>query len=434
MTGIPRMVGPEPRVRLGTASRPAKRSDSGTIKEWLPAAIVIAVFSVRLADVVPVLPNLRPAILVLLTIVPWAFNRANPQAVRDAFRDKTTRLVLIYVGIAVFGIPFAIYRRAAFDGIEGLLFGTLVVVVTLLTPPTRKNMEALAWTFLLSTAAMGLLTLMRGVYDGGRLTTGVSLDPNDLASAMAVAFPFAVVRMIRDKGLQRFLGIVAGLVAIVVLLQTGSRGGLVGIAAGTLTLFAGLRASRIFVLGVILATAVPIFWAKAPPVFKERVASMTTLGEDYNLTEDYGRIATWRRGIGYTFSHPITGVGMENFSVAEGVRFMRLKVAAPWHTAHNTYIQAFAELGFPGGIVLMILLFYAFRTGARFWRVSPAEERAGIPDRPEYLSAMMAFATAGFFLSHAYTFLLFGLLALFAHADRVSPAPAPKRSRVRRLM
>lgn len=386
---------------------------------WIAATVLLAVFSVRVAEVIPVLSDLRPAWITLLTVVPWLIWRTGSKPIRIALRDPFARLLMLYVGIGVVGVPFAIYRRAAFFQIESLLLGVLVVLAFLIVTPDRRNLDRLAWGFLLSVSVMGTLLLLNPVYQAGRLTTGRSLDPNDLASMMGAAFPFALARFFRSRGIGRFLALGTGGILVVVLMETGSRGGLVGFALGLLVLLAGMRGSRMLVLAVLLAVGVPVAWQFAPKVFKDRVGSLVSLEDDYNLTEDTGRIGTWTRGIGYTLDRPLTGVGMNNFGVAEGERLLRLNEAAPWNTAHNTYIQAFAEMGFPGGIVLLLLLWKAFRAAARFWRPSLRARRMGMPHRPEYLASLMAFSSAAFFLSHALAFNLFAILAILAHCDRV---------------
>src|SRR6266446_1428225 len=87
------------------------------------------------------------------------------------------------------------------------------------------------------------------------------------------------------------------------------------------------------------------------------------------------------RGLGYMVDHPAFGVGMRHFQVAEGTissraRLQERGIGVWWGAAHNTFVQAGAELGIPGLLLLLGLLGTAFQSLRRVardaLRVNPA--------------------------------------------------------------
>jgi hypothetical protein len=81
-------------------------------------------------------------------------------------------------------------------------------------------------------------------------------------------------------------------------------------------------------------------------------------------------------------------------------------------------VQAYAELGVPGGTIFVLVLLTAAGIGLRFARGRQWVAR-GEMHRPEYLASLVAYASGAYFLSHAYFPPLFGLLGIIALADRV---------------
>lgn len=392
---------------------PNQRAESAYWPQaWIPAAILMAVLCVRLGEVLPIVPKLKPALISLVLVFPLLLAHAGASARTRAFKNRSVKLLLLYGAWGIVGVPFAIYKGGAFDAALLIPMGTVVVVALLLCAPTQVTMDRLSVAFMLMVTAMAAVSHLSGQMVAGRLTTAGSFDPNDLASIIAVTIPFALALAMRGTPKLRLLGLASITVLVVVLMGTGSRGGFVALLVGLLVLTAGLRMSRATVVIALVAIAAPTVWQTAPPVFKERIASLTNLESDYNMTEESGRKGTWTRGLGYALSHPITGVGLSNFSVAEGERLKSLGRVGAWHTAHNTYVQAFAELGFPGGLLLLALLGHSFGIARRMWRSQKLH-------RPEYLAALAAFCSAAFFLSHAYAYHLFAILGLIVHAGHV---------------
>jgi O-antigen ligase len=291
-----------------------------------------------------------------------------------------------------------------------------------LVPPAKDRMDTFLLGATIMTFAAAFLTFSAGQMEAGRLTTGGMLDPNDLASLLAMVLPFGIAIGIDSKragALKRYAlwGMVAGMAWI--LLLTGSRGGFVALFVGLAIMLARLNPKRSIIFLILLGVASPLIWKATPVEIQERLVSIGNLEEDYNLTDEFGRIATWKRGLGYIAEHPFTGLGWGNFQVAEGDRLAALGAVGPHYTAHNAYIQATAELGLLGGLLFLWMLFEAARRAFRWWKAG----------KPEYLASLGAFCAGAMFLSHAYSYTLYGLLGIIILSTRVLGKGTPERRR-----
>jgi O-antigen ligase len=152
--------------------------------------------------------------------------------------------------------------------------------------------------------------------------------------------------------------------------------------------------------------------------------------KDYNFTERGGRILVWQRGVIHMIRHPITGVGIANFSTAEGQMLEEEGIRGAWMAPHNAFLQAGVELGVPGFITFLLLAWHLIRTS---WR--NARRRDARPVTFALFGAVVGYLVGSFFLSNAFSatiFLLAGLVAvrpLSARSDAPAPAPRPQATR-----
>jgi O-antigen ligase len=86
-------------------------------------------------------------------------------------------------------------------------------------------------------------------------------------------------------------------------------------------------------------------------------------GKEYNWTEEDGRIQIWQRGLGYIAGHPVTGVGITCFEIAEGLISGRSTTSrgVRWAAAHNSYVQVCAETGIPAFLFWLLTILSSVR-------------------------------------------------------------------------
>ena len=226
------------------------------------------------------------------------------------------------------------------------------------------------------------------------------------------------------KGRAASAGLLVGIG--VALARSGSRGAFLGlIGTGCALLFSLKRVSLVKRLGFVVVVVVGLAVA-APPGYWEQIGTVFSPTKDYNWQSGEGRREIWRRGLGYMFDHPISGIGINNFERAEGTISdkARLSFAGDpirWTSPHNSFLQVGAELGIPGLILWSSLVVGGIVGMTHLRRRLPPTWMHGDPEeRFLYLAtlhlplALVGFAITAFFLSFAYLDLIYVLAAFVA--------------------
>lgn len=391
------------------------------------AAAMIVVIAVRLHELVPATAVFAPALLLTFGGTGLVLSRTSRGARQRMLRHPLARLTLAYWLFMILTMPFALWPGLSVGNIRYFLPGVALVVTTLLCAPERRTVHMLQRTLVFATVIYAAYVRLFGrVFGEGRLEAGIGMyDSNDMAALFALAFPLALGLARSERGAVRVAAAISAVLFVMLILASGSRGGLIGLGAGAAVFAFGMR-------GTIRAVAVGSFAVGLvglsifSPAFNERLSSITDLEDDYNLTHEVGRKAVWTRGGGYILDNPLLGVGVGNFPIAEGdwfEEFYHGTRGAKWSNAHNAYIQAYAELGIIGGSLFVALLVYGMRRSWRLWR-GVRLQQGGIAHRPEFFASLAAFMVCGVFLSHAYFLPLLALLGIIASADRLVPPAA----------
>lgn len=406
-------------------------------------ALLITVLAVRLHELIPGSGVIRPAVTLSIGGLAFLIGRAPAGSLGRVLRARTSRLVMGYFALACIGVPFALWRGGAIGSVRDLAWALVLFLAVMLCPPTRAALDRVLTGFALAAGAYATMLITRGTARvEGRVSIGYTLDANDAAALFAIAAPIAISMVTGSRGLiRRLVGAAILGVLVVGVLKTGSRGGLIALAVGTLVYVMGQPGFRKAGLIVAMLIGGAFTWAAAPQSFKDRFSSVSD-EKDYNFNAYGGRLQIWSRAIGYTAKSPVVGVGIGNFSVAELITIQHLSRAEdaygvirggmPDMNTHNAYLQAAAELGIPGVIVFVMLIGTAIKLAGPLWR--PSATRRGFAHHPEVLASMLAFASGAMFLSHAYSYALFALVGLvdraaaaYRFAPANNPAPAPIR-------
>jgi O-antigen ligase len=419
-------------------ARPARPNGSTAAQAaggWAGAPYValamIAVAAVRLHEFIPGMALLQPALLATFAGGGIVLFRSTARARAAAVRHPLAWLVTAYWLVILLTVPFALWPGLAFGIVRAFLPGVALVLAMLICARDHRSAFILQGGIVLVVAAYALYVMTLGRITGaGRLDPGAGMyDSNDMAAMLALTFPLAMDLARTQRGRMRLLMAGAALLLVAVILASGSRGGLLGLGMGAVVFALGMKGSSRLAAVAGIALAVAGLWTFSPS-FQTRVESMTNLEDDYNLTDEVGRKAVWERGRQYIRENPVLGVGAGNFPVAEGEYFRVTYVGlrgGKWSSAHNAYIQAYAELGLIGGTLFVAMLLYGLLRGWRLWRGVRLAD-GGLAHRPELLAGLAAFMMSGIFLSHAYFLPLMALLGLVAVVDGAASALAAPRA------
>jgi len=202
----------------------------------------------------------------------------------------------------------------------------------------------------------------------------------------------------------RFVGMAAVPTLALAMIKTGSRGGIIALAVLALCIpFFAEKKQRTRQI-VFLTIGLGAMMLAPHSELAARMSSLVS-GSDYNLSGNMGRWAIWTTGIGLMFTHPIVGVGIGAFPVADA------SASGAYVDAHNTYVQIAAELGILGIGALVVMIVVAFRSLQRSRKVLRAMTKGGdsSPDvsldsalATAALCSLIAELTAATFLSMAY--------------------------------
>jgi O-antigen ligase len=351
-------------------------------------------------------------------------------------------------------VPFGISMGAAglfiiSDYSKTLIFGLLIILAI----RSARDLYTFAWAYVAGTAvlcwmAIFLFNLSSMGSKAARLGRLYGWDANDVGVIMVIGLAMTLLTLQTSGRLGR---IVSGglLVAIGITVgRTGSRGAFLGVVAvGVALLFLLNSVSVLKRLALVGAAALALtLWA--PPGYWDQMGTLVKPKEDYNWSATDGRKEVAMRGAKYMLAYPFFGLGINNFSKAEcfesdkarnHIAGTGIRCTAP----HNSYVQAGAELGIPGLVLWLMLLFGGVVGMLRLRRKLPAAWARGSPEErflylaPMYLAvAMLGFAVSATFVSFAWLDPVYYLGAMMAGlwvvarrrlaADSGSVGPQPR--------
>jgi hypothetical protein len=233
---------------------------------------------------------------------------------------------------------------------------------------------------------------------------GIFSDPNDLCLLLTMGIFIALFSLTdASQGLLRFLWLVPLLLMLHALLLTYSRAGILSFFVGCAMLVGtryGWRA-----LALVGAPLVPLGML----AIGGRMAS-------FSASEGTGqaRVQIWSDALDQLRTAPLFGIGFNELGKYVG------------KTAHNSFMNAFAELGLFGGTLFFGTFFFAFVQLVRL-----LQDRAAVRD-PElrrllpFLLAILASFTVGIMtLSRTDTVTTYMLLGMVTAFGNLAAAGAP---------
>jgi len=368
----------------------------------------------RPQDFIDTLRHIRPALSIGIAVL-ILFSIHHSQYRSNVFSNRQCRLYQCLLMTMIISIPFACYRRGAFE-----FFFTKYILTAIFFFLFYKIIDdAKKISFVIGIACFGTsMYLMNALYSGemvsGRLKFGDMLDPNDMAFFAISFLPFNLLFLSKENNAWKKLVSVINLVlGIMVILMTGSRGGIIALSIVLLMLlFARSQIMKLsYKIIIIVMTAVALIYGGSM-IDLSRYKTIIDIGEDYNVWDETGRMEIWNRGIDLMLSSPLTGVGVSCFSEAIGQQRKEQGLQELWQSPHNSLIQIGAETGILG-LILFVLISY------RAYRIYDKPNNSMTSDREIKISklAKMSFSghfVSSMFLSQAYSLYWVFFIALSA--------------------
>lgn len=424
-TGVPRHS-----ASMVVSSRPARGGQDAL--RWLLAALLITNVS-RVHEAIPLLSKLHPALILAGLSMSAAVLMPRWICLPNVFASWPGKVVAGLGILACVSAPFGL----SFGGSASYVltdYSKVLIFSFLLMVAIRdvRDLRFFTWAFVAASAILVWMALFlfsisrsRGSLVS-RLGGLYTYDSNDMGCILVVGLALAIALFQTSRGKWRWLYVPVLLGIGAAIARSGSRGGLLALIGAGLALLAlqsHVRVSKR--VGFVLVLAVGLV-VTAPPGYWEQMRTMLEPKQDYNWTLVDGRRQLFNRGVGYMMSYPIFGLGIDNFSRAEGTisgkaSHTKSGTGIRWTAPHNSFTQAGAELGIPGLLLWAGLVLGGAAAMVALRRRLPRAWIRGNPDqRFLYVMttnlgvALVGFAIAAFFVSFAWIDLVYILAAFMS--------------------
>jgi O-antigen ligase len=380
----------------------------------------------RIQDILPLLRKLSPALLATVAALAiWALD-TDVRRRLPALKSAPLRVLLALIAVILLGIPLGIWpTNSARFLMEDYGMTLVLLLLTAVSVRSAQDVALYAWLHVLGATIYSGSVLLFGVADiDGRLAGLAYYDANDLAYVLVCTLPLAVYFFRKEEStLKRAIAVTAVVLLTLTIVRTGSRGGFIGFVVAMGYILLQFKAIKPWTRVTAAAVGVLVLIVVGSDTYWSRVATLLRPADDYNWSESTlsGRRAIWSRGMGYMITHPLTGVGIRNFSTAEGTLSSASQAQLDagrgfkWSSPHNSFVQIGAEVGVTGLALFVAALIVTIRTMARIRRQRTIPGQAVPPDAAlagALVGALLAYCAAGFFLSQAYSSYLYSLFGM----------------------
>ncbi len=236
----------------------------------------------------------------------------------------------------------------------------VLILIRCVREPHHYHLVIIAWlcgVFYIGYQAYGNV----GTQYGGRLDRGIGgpdfAESSGLAIHLVSTLPLiGAMFFMASRWWSRALILITGALVVNTIILTRTRNAIVGlIAMGLVAAFSLPRGYRrkgwaAIVLGTLLA------FQLTDPGWWKRITTITEYKQDASATS---RLLYWKAAIEMAGDYPL-GIGIGNFHEAVKDYVPNLKII---RAAHSTYFACLAELGYPGLMLLLMML------TAMLWRL-----------------------------------------------------------------
>jgi O-Antigen ligase len=354
-----------------------------------------------------------------------------PSPIR-AWSLRLARPAIAFQVLAIASVVWSIYKSLTLKSSlsAGIYLIALVLLVKIVMGP--RDLYRLLKGMAVGAGLLAVGTLVQ--FAGGRAEMN-AWNSNDIAYVLVTLLPVVLVQRVGRSVLVHVIVLSVALLMVIATLLTGSRGGLLGlgVVVALLAVFplaadAGGRPKRFRAMTtaarlIPLVVVAGLIWTHLPSKTTERLATLEHIEGDYNMSADSqaGRLLIWRRDLGLALRRPI-GYGLGTAAAVDG-----LLGGGEYRTAHNSLVEVIVELGVLGVAIYLTAYYRVWRGLAAVWRghlALPAADSAQLLLYARTLSiAFVGNFVTGFFLSQAYSGLLWMLVAVCASFVRLG-APA----------
>lgn len=343
----------------------------GMKQPWFGLLALLTVYVIQPGELYPILGKLHLERMLGLLVIISFFAHGN----KLRFPPQT-KSFLMFFGAMVLAIPFAFWpgnsATACIAYFEIVVFH--ILIVSLLTTEERIKQFVTLMVALNGWLAMTSLILyfngVREFHMNVERATGLTSsggDANTLGISLVIMLPFEFLLMRTGNGKHlRLLGFAVFAGSALTILITGSRTSAMALVFVLLMLIMQNKRNLRFI--PLLVIALPIAWIALPQQYKARYLTVENLKNDDSYQN---RVLSWEGGVQMFLHNPVTGIGSDNYAVANGSLYWPGPGPKHWLKAHSLYFQLLGELGFLGVFTFSGYLIRVIGTNRRLMKKLP---------------------------------------------------------------
>lgn len=251
----------------------------------------------------------------------------------------------------------------------------LFFVVISSYPLNKTEIRVLRHTVVLS-GVLVAISMIANLYYLGQLSTIIRAtlygnqsygDPNHVAATMILPIAFLLTEALDSDGALKIWDTLALIIIFIAILMTGSRSTFLAIIAIIATFIYQYRPKAKKIKTIFSALFILSAAAVSLSLFKPELYARYVPTVDINEFSA-GRTKLWTESLHFWSERPLTGYGYGSF------KYLDLTSIDKYKAAHNIFIQTLVELGLPG-LILLIFVMYStlnFKSRSNFSRSTKA--------------------------------------------------------------
>jgi O-antigen ligase len=383
----------------------------------------------------------------ILLLAPLAWAQARGRSRTRLRVGMLEWLVLLYVVVGSFSVLPALGRGGGFGELlqtyRGWLVPFLYFFIARGLVKDRRGLAAALQLLAVVAILVGGLTWIEGLSRSGRgsieasRVSGLMQQANQMGAFLVYYGTVLLALGLRSRGVARRLLYLSGfLIAARASLFTFSRAAYLALATGSATVVllhnplllaagAGGGAMAVVARPSLIPSSIRARWA-------ETNEGVGLEGETTTLDKSSAyRLILWKAAFRMIREHPLTGIGLGQFSSSVG-RYTEVTLSKEDpNDAHNAFILIAAEMGLPALFVVLVLLAVSVLTAIRLYlRRRPAIDRTVALAFVGCSAALLVSCMLGSrFQDESLISYFWVLAALVAVARRLPTGRLPRRAR-----
>lgn len=341
------------------------------------------------------------ALIAIVTLVSLLKNR---DQVSLPINTTTVLLILFPLWMCVTYIFALEHQSAGYERWKSVMKVFLFILVGASLIKTRKQVEWMIWTIVISVGFYGIkggiFTILTGgshkIY--GPPGSGFMSDNNAISVALVMVIPlmYFLRTTVTSKWMKFGLLAAMGLSAMAVL-GSQSRGAF--LAVSVMVIFLWLKSDKKIFVGILLVALIPVAIGFMPETWTARMETIANYEQDGSAM---GRINAWVMAFNVANDRPLVGGGFELYNARTFAIYAPDPTAV--HAAHSIYFQILGEHGYVGLMLFLAIGFTAWSTARRIIKIShskPEDPWAGHLARAIQVS-LLGYAIGGAFINIGY--------------------------------